>query len=249
MEEYSYEEIANFESTNWWYQARRDLLFKILKKTGRRFSSVLDIGCGVGSHCAVLKQFGDSVIGVDPSEAAISYSADKGYDRLVQASVEQLPFPDASFELMLCADVLEHVDDVAAMKEITRLLAPNGILYITVPAHPCLWNRNDIYGHHLRRYSRKNFKDLIDGSLKIDVDWLKFWNFSLFFPLWLFTYYEKYMKDNEHKLENNLKTIPNMMNRLLLNIMRVENALFVSVGLPVGVSLIMIGHKTEVELI
>ena len=52
----------------------------------------------------------------------------------LQASLTQLPFPDASVGLMICFHVLEHIpDDAAAMREMTRVLAPGGVAVIQVP--------------------------------------------------------------------------------------------------------------------
>jgi glycosyltransferase involved in cell wall biosynthesis/SAM-dependent methyltransferase len=52
----------------------------------------------------------------------------------VQASLTRLPFPDASVGLMSCFHVLEHIpDDAAAMREITRVLAPGGVAVVQVP--------------------------------------------------------------------------------------------------------------------
>ena len=77
-----------------------------------------------------------------------------------QASLEALPFPDASFDRLLAADVLEHVDDDArALRELRRVAAPGAVLVITVPAHPRLWSAHDEALHHRRRYRRAELLD------------------------------------------------------------------------------------------
>lgn len=65
---------------------------------------------------------------------------DPGADRRavdVQASITDLPFPDASFNVAICYHVLEHVpDDGRAMRELARVLAPGGIAFVQVPWRP-----------------------------------------------------------------------------------------------------------------
>lgn len=80
----------------------------------------------------------------------------------VQADALHLPFPDASFDRVICSEVLEHIpDDVAAMTELTRVLRPGGTMAITVPRFgPELinWALSDEYhgvpGGHIRIYRR-----------------------------------------------------------------------------------------------
>ena len=76
------------------------------------------------------------------SEVGVGYVGmdfDPGADKRVvnlQASLTHLPLPDASVGLMICFHVLEHIpDDVAAMREMARVLAPGGLAVVQVPRH------------------------------------------------------------------------------------------------------------------
>ena len=61
-----------------------------------------------------------------------------------RASVEELPWPDGSFDLITCLDVIEHTpDDVVALRELLRVSKPGGWLLVTVPAYAALWSRHD----------------------------------------------------------------------------------------------------------
>ena len=142
----AYAELAAVEDRHWWFRGRRALLRVLLPSGGR----LLDAGCGTGRN---LVEFGPGV-GVDPAPEAVEACAARGLD-VRQASLEALPFEDASFDRLLAADVLEHVDDDArALRELRRVSAPGAVLVLTVPAHPRLWSAHDEALHHRRRYRR-----------------------------------------------------------------------------------------------
>ena len=98
-----------------------------------RQPSALDIGCGGGLLSEEFARIGYQVTGIDPSVAsirvAVSHARQSGYEiAYIVAPGEALPFPDASFDLVYCCDVLEHVDDLeAVIAETARVLKPGGI--------------------------------------------------------------------------------------------------------------------------
>ena len=66
-----------------------------------------------------------------------------------------LPFDDGSFDLVLCAETIEHVRDVQLLlSEIRRVLRPGGTLALTTPAHLPLGGRPDPLSPHLRFFTR-----------------------------------------------------------------------------------------------
>jgi SAM-dependent methyltransferase len=90
---------------------------------------VLDLGTGGGWNLAAL---GDGrVFGCDVSVAALRRAGDR---RVVAADGALLPFPDRMFGAVVCTEVLEHVDDPAAVfAEIARVLRSEGVAYVTTP--------------------------------------------------------------------------------------------------------------------
>jgi len=100
---------------------------------------VLDVGCGGGLLAEEFARLGCVVTGVDPSEeslaAARMHAAAQGLAiRYQRAPGEALPFDSASFDVVYCCDVLEHVDDVGqVIAETARVLRPGGTyLYDTI---------------------------------------------------------------------------------------------------------------------
>jgi 2-polyprenyl-6-hydroxyphenyl methylase/3-demethylubiquinone-9 3-methyltransferase len=99
----------------------------------------LDVGCGGGLLAEELAALGFRVTGVDPSipslEVARRHAADAGLEiEYLPGAGEALPLPDASFDVAVCCDVLEHVDDVErVVAEIGRVLRPDGLfVYDTI---------------------------------------------------------------------------------------------------------------------
>lgn len=96
---------------------------------------VLDVGCGGGILAEDFARLGSRVTGVDPSaptlEAARRHAEQEGLGiTYEQAGGESLPLVDASFDVVCCCDVLEHVADVAAVvSEIARVLRPGGVFF------------------------------------------------------------------------------------------------------------------------
>jgi 2-polyprenyl-6-hydroxyphenyl methylase / 3-demethylubiquinone-9 3-methyltransferase len=104
-----------------------------------RGRTALDVGSGGGLLAEEFARLGFHVTGIDPSgesvEAARAHAAQEGLDiEYTVGAGEQLPFPDESFDIAYCCDVLEHVDDLdRVLAETSRVLKPGGIyLYDTI---------------------------------------------------------------------------------------------------------------------
>jgi SAM-dependent methyltransferase len=95
----------------------------------------LDIGAAQGLNVVALQRPGWQAIGVEPSEQAIRASrevADATAEpvEIVPGTAESLPFPDASFELVLAQSVMEHVTDPdVVFREVARVLKPGGVFF------------------------------------------------------------------------------------------------------------------------
>jgi SAM-dependent methyltransferase len=89
---------------------------------------------------------------VDMSERAVARLRKEGASADI-GMIGDLPFVNGSFDLVCAMDIIEHVeDDVGALNELTRVLAPRGALLISVPLHPSHWTAFDDFVGHRRRY-------------------------------------------------------------------------------------------------
>jgi len=93
----------------------------------------LDAACGTGRHTAHLASLGHKVIGVDTSPEMLARARDRvPGGEFYDADLHDVPLPDDSVDLVVCAIALTHVEDLGqALAEFVRVLRPNGHLVIS----------------------------------------------------------------------------------------------------------------------
>jgi 2-polyprenyl-6-hydroxyphenyl methylase/3-demethylubiquinone-9 3-methyltransferase len=97
-------------------------------------SCVLDIGSGGGFLAATLADAGYDVVGIDPAMSAVRSAAQHVSASFVLGAGETLPFGSDSFDVVVCSEVLEHVDDVdKVIGEVGRVLRTGGVLIFSLP--------------------------------------------------------------------------------------------------------------------
>jgi len=183
LEERHYIELFELEDSHWWFRGRRAVLWAMLHHAALPASpEILDAGCGTGRNLAEFGTLGVAS-GVDPSPEAIGFCRRRGLENVFQAGLEQLPFPDGRFDLMLATDVIEHIDDDRrALAELHRVARPGGQLLITVPAYTWLWSQHDDSHHHKRRYTMRRLRErvLVSGFRPVVAS---YFNFLLLAPI------------------------------------------------------------------
>jgi ubiquinone/menaquinone biosynthesis C-methylase UbiE len=140
--------------------------------------TVLDLGCGEGRHViSMYVEANVTSIGMDLGFNDLKTTQDKFTPfaepdnthktfALTCANALQLPFPDASFDKVICSEVLEHIPDYeGALKEIERILKPGGVAAISVPRYGpewICWQLSDDYhsneGGHLRIFTASQLR-------------------------------------------------------------------------------------------
>ena len=125
-------------------------LFKMIKPL--KAISILDVGCGEGITLKKLeeKRIGKNNVGIDFSKDAISIGK-KVYPKLslFLGDVYQMQYKDNSFDLSLCTEVLEHLEDpVKAVAEIKRVTGK--YIIFSVPNEPFFIGANLLRGKYLK---------------------------------------------------------------------------------------------------
>lgn len=129
----------------------------------------LDVGCGDGRLTAHLDATEPTA--ADVSAVALGRArARLSGARLVELEPDApLPFADAAFDLVLCAETIEHVRDVQLLlSEIRRVLRPGGELALTTPRARPLGRPEDPLSPHLRRFTRRSLARVLP-DLGFDV--------------------------------------------------------------------------------
>jgi SAM-dependent methyltransferase len=151
-----------------WERARARFFCRVVKEHAPHAGSlrVLDIGAGDGFVGAALQKAlpdGSQVTCHDPhytEEQLLRFAATTG---AVRFTAER---PVERFDIVMLLDVLEHVeDDAGLLRGVTDdLLAPGGVVVVSVPAHMALYSRHDLVLGHFRRYDAGNLRAVLERA-------------------------------------------------------------------------------------
>jgi SAM-dependent methyltransferase len=144
-----FERMAALEDSHPWTASMRTLALDLLQRYGTaQRRRMLDVGCGTGGF---LKDWQTTAsagqwIGVDLFPEALTLARDRCRASLSAASAAALPFGDALFDAIYCADVLQHMsraDSMRALDEFARVLDQGGLLALRVRGTPSLSESHD----------------------------------------------------------------------------------------------------------
>ena len=251
-----YRTMFDVEDEHWWFHGMEQITAQLLDAvTGRgelpprTACRVLDAGCGTGRNLRFLQRYGAAIAGIDFAMDALGPCGERGFGgRLARASVNSLPFADASFDLVTCFDVLvtQGVNDASALAEFFRVLRPGGWVFVRVAAYDWLRGRHDIAWRVAHRYLRGELKTKLRRA-GFSVERTSYANAWLFPVAVAKRLTDGYFSTPASKAEDDLQhgAGSGLLGRLLAGVLASEAPLVARLpgGLPWGLSLVALARK------
>ncbi len=163
-------------------------------KVAGRAARLIDVGCGVGRTSWALTAAGYDVVGVDPEERVVELArasavqaaqeaggaatgvadgADAAHAQahfeVGDATAQPPPAWTGHFDVAVCSEVIEHVQQPESVIRYCRdVLRPGGLLILTTPHDPALWTAMDDYAGHVTRFTAAQLAGLLaDADLDV----------------------------------------------------------------------------------
>jgi SAM-dependent methyltransferase len=240
--------LVSVEDRHFWFRARNDVISTLVRQITaplRPGYSVLEMGCGDGNVLRFLQAVCGTgcVIGMDLYLEGLRYARSRAACNLVQGDVARPPFRKG-FQLIGMFDVLEHIaDDSEMLGHVWNLLEANGVLLLTVPAHPHLWSYFDEISGHCRRYEKDELRLKLERS-GFKVEFLTGYMASIY-PLMYLTrrFKSKGKQQPGEALSEEVRVVP-IINGILSLLLSLESKwLSRRKQLPFGASLVAIARK------
>lgn len=199
---------------------------------------VIEVGCGLGNFTSLLLNR-ETVVAVDKEKKCIELLRQRYLGR-ENLHVMRLDVADESFSTLkqwradscVCLNVLEHVrDDLAALRNMSSVLATGGLIVLIIPAFQALYGLIDRnLGHH-RRYTRASMARLA-ASAGLRVKKARYMNAVGFFGWWANSHVLKKEAQSERQIE--------LFDQ---HIVRLQSKLEERIAPPFGQSLFMVLQK------
>jgi SAM-dependent methyltransferase len=245
MMEHTYPILYKVEESHWWHIGRRRIIASFVEQICReikdRTPRILDVGCGTGANLMMLSQFGETE-GVDISQDALSFCRERGLQNVRHGAAEKLPYEDGTFDLVTALDVVEHLDDdLAGLREIRRVLRPNGHALLFVPTFMFLWGVQDDVSNHRRRYRLPELRRVVEKA-GFEVERTTYANLTFFAPILMV---RKFMRLTGMRTATENSINISSMNNLFGRVFGAEAALLRHMNFPFGVSGLCVARRVE----
>jgi SAM-dependent methyltransferase len=240
--------LAQIEGRHFWFVSRRELILDVLTRgvpdLDRR--RLFDIGCGSGGLLQFLAAAGVPVAGAcDAYIESLTIVRRRVSAPLILEDEGRLPPLGNGYSLLSLFDVLEHIDDdEGTLRFLFSTLQPGGLLVLTVPAHPFLFDEMDEIAHHRRRYRRSELERKLLGA-GFRVKRLTHFMAPLVLPLVVLRGVGRLVGRRHGPLERRqaeFRVVP-VMNEALRAVLALERAVVRVASLPFGSSILALAER------
>lgn len=236
--------LARLEESNFWFNARNELILWALARYCEGFRSYLEIGCGTGYVLSgVASRFPEAVLSASEIfTAGLGFAAERVPSAaFMQMDARRIPFRE-EFDVVGAFDVVEHIkEDEAVLAQAYKALKPGGHLLMTVPQHAWLWSPSDDYARHERRYSAAELHEKVCAAgfrLRCSTSFV-----SLLLPLMLISRLNSKSKHEPYDPTDEFK-LSTWMNAAFYRVMAIERGMIkLGVHFPVGGSRLLVVQK------
>jgi SAM-dependent methyltransferase len=239
--------LAAVERDHFWFATRREVILDVLRSAVPDLTAraLFDLGCGSGGLLQFLGESGIPLAGAcDVYPESLEIVRRRVGVPLLLVDEGRLPPLGPGYRLLSLFDVLEHIDDdLGTLRHLLSILEPGGVLVLTVPAHPFLYDEMDEIAHHRRRYRRSE----LGGKLRaagFEVRRLTHFMAPLL-PLMALRWLVRAVAGGKHSRERRemeLRVIPGL-NRVVRGILTLERPLVRAGRLPFGSSLVAVAAR------
>jgi len=233
------------EATHFWFRGFRKFIAPVIADlaNGRPGLRLVDCGCGTGHNLQLLRPHGRA-IGFDLGAAGPARAHAAGLT-VLRGDVTRIPLASGSFDVATSFDVLQCVEaDVAAVREMARIVRPGGVVVVTLAALDVLRGDHAEVWQEVRRYTPASARRLVEtaGLRPERVSFL----FASLFPLMASVRLVQRVTRRFGRTvreDTDIKVPVAPINLLLTTLVSAEAALVRHVPMPIGSSLLVVARK------
>jgi ubiquinone/menaquinone biosynthesis C-methylase UbiE len=228
------------EDSHFWFVGKRLFIKKALSYISLpKKAKILDIGCGTGGTTAFLTSYGH-VTGIEKNPIAASF-ARKRTLKTIEASANNIPIKNASFDAVTFFDVLYHksMNEKKALREAFRLLKPGGYLLITDCAIPWMWSEHDVTMDAKYRYTKNQLETFVRQTGFL----IKRSNY-IFSSLFIFFLLSRMLSQTKAS-KSSIPHLNAVINTWFVYLLSIESIIFLHVPFFIGSSLCIIAQKPQ----